>query len=58
MGKIIQSGYYKRFNIYFPEDVPYAEDAIFNIQYYSYINSVIITNDVLYFIIIRIVNQQ
>ena len=47
--KLYKADIIKRFNIYFPEDVPYAEDAIFNIQYYSYINSVIITNDVLYF---------
>lgn len=48
-GKLYKSCIIKNCNIYFPENIPYAEDTIFNIKYYSKINSIAISDDLIYF---------
>lgn len=48
-GKLYKTDIIKRFNIFFPEEIPYGEDTIFNIEYYTYVKKIVIMSETLYF---------
>lgn len=47
-GKIYKTEILNKYNIRFPMNIPYGEDTIFNIKYFSYINSVVLSEDITY----------
>ena len=47
-GKLYRKDIIEKYKIRFPDNISYAEDNVFNIQYYQYINSAMMLDNVIY----------